>query len=66
MCSARGIVPPAKPAGAAPSPIPLSTMDPDHTWISQEVGGRGMGRASEVQGAEKPCEGSHVMVRNLF
>lgn len=58
----KGHVPTREPAGAAPSPIPLSTIDPDHTWISWEVGDRGVGRASEVWSAEKPHGRRHLMV----
>lgn len=64
--SARGIFSPTKPASAAPSPIALSIMDPDNTWIWWEVRYRGIGRASEVWGAEKSHDGSHLVVRNLF
>lgn len=57
MHSARGKFPTAKPAYATSGPVPTSITDPEHAWLSWEVGSRGTGRASEVQSAEKPMEG---------
>lgn len=52
---ARGIFSPTKP-----SPIPLSIINPGNTWISWQVGYRGIGRSSEVWSVEKPRGGNHL------